>query len=183
MNHKIKFCCKKTIICLFLLLIFSSCVTTRWTNDITLSIFGKKIKLESIVFDYSTGGGLFDWDVYSITIYKITEKDNDYIKIHFDNIKRLYPIRPDFRNNWNVLNWKGTPMEDEDKELFYRHCLAFIPVNYIEIFGYFDNAISGKNNYYCGFYKIFEDGSFVPSLDFFVYIPDERILIMIENLY
>ena len=179
------FIIKKALIyvCPCVLLFYSSCVTTRWTNDMTSSIFGKKIKLESIIHKYKhEAGGLFQWDVYSITIYKITEKDNDYIKNQFDNIKNIYPIKPDFRHNWNVLYWKDTPMENEDKELFYRYCLTYL--SSIEIREYFDNAINEKNNYYCGFYKLSSlDSKFVPSLDFFVYIPDERVLIMIENMY
>jgi hypothetical protein len=68
----------------------------------------------------------------------LPEEYVNYIVLNFDKIKIEYPQKPDYRNKWESVGWKESPIT-EDEKIFYdfivgnEECYFFIMILFKEL--------------------------------------------------
>jgi hypothetical protein len=154
-----------------------------WTKKQTEAIFGERLYLREYIYDYNSERAPIIGDGYSFTVFKIPDKYYNDIIRKFSEIRKSYPQNNNFREEWMIEGWKETPIK-----IFEKDVLSFV-INSLPTdntkgkyyYDYFINRINEEGNYYCYFYYLNSWGR-ISDIDFYLFIPDEQIIIMINNL-
>jgi hypothetical protein len=153
-----------------------------WTKIQTNAIFGEGIYLKKYLYDYNSPRTLFLGDGYSFTVFELPNDYSEYINKNFDLIEKNYPMNNSFRNEWNIEPWKVTPINNYDDNAYINRFVIspfYDEKNHeYKIYKkYIEMILNEEGNYYCYFYS---EGR--RDIDFYVYVPKEKILIMINHL-
>jgi hypothetical protein len=180
---------KKTYSLLLVIFLCCSCVTINesWSEELTVRLFGHEFHLENIICKYDSERYI-NGDGYSIAVYEMPIELVNIIINTFDTIKETHPIKPDYRKEWTKEGWKETPYI-EDEERFYKFASRALGGKNIhkseEPLSYFKRLMNEKGNYYCYNYYLHDYtstdlGISVGNIDFYVFSPKEKILILIN---
>jgi hypothetical protein len=132
-------------------------------------------------------------DGYEIDVFQISEESIYNIKSKFEEIREIYPVKSGYfeEDNYDIIPWGNTPINDELKDLIYTKCFPSTSSNEslkkqrnanIAV-TYFNKYINKENCFYCGFYKLswwstLEKPS-AENIYFYIFDPEDRILITI----
>jgi hypothetical protein len=170
---------KKIFFAIIILSLFS-CRTTVWTKKQTNAIFGESLHLKKYLYDYNSQRSLLG-DGYSLTVFELPNNYSEYINENFNLIEKNYPTNSNFRCEWNIEPWKTTPINNYGDAAYINQ---FVISQFhdeknreYKIYKkYIETALNEEGNYYCYFYSESRG-----NIDFYVYVPKEKILIMINH--
>jgi hypothetical protein len=155
-----------------------------WTKKQTEAIFGEKLYLKKYIYDYNSERAPIINDGYSFTVFKIPDNYYNNIIGKFPEIRKYYPQNKNFREKWMIEGWKETPIKDFENNVF-KFVINSLPVDNEKgkyYYEYFIKKIKEEGNYYCYFYYINNDRDWISDIDFYLFIPDDQIIIMINHL-
>ena len=176
---------KRQFILLIPVLLLSSCSSYKWTEKTTERLFGKSIYLKKTYAKYSSDG-IFDinlnGDGYYIDVFSLPEKYVNYIINNLEKIKSEYP-KFEYIKGRESIYWKETPMEENEKIIHEKiigneNCFFNESPSFQKAIKYYKESIIMEGNYYS---YLFQIDKYSYDIDFYVFNPKDRILIVIYN--
>lgn len=160
-------------------------------NDLRLThtATGNAFLLGDPKLDYETDRS-FHGDGYSIGVYRLSASTATEFEGPPDELFEDGPGRPWFRKDWQRLEWRRTPVRDEDQPLLRFALRHPLEQNNLEGEGPDDaearrmlrDLAQKKGAYYGGLYNLHgESKGSVGDLDFFLIHPAERIFIVVNH--
>jgi hypothetical protein len=128
----------------------------------------------------------FNGDGYSMTVFELDETIANKFTNPTSDFFTDYPIKDNDRKDWLAVQWKKSPINDNEK-LFLDFAFGeFIPKDKIEAkqlqdqFDYIDKIMHSKECYYAYNYKMHGE-EIVGDIDFFIIVPKDKKLIIINH--
>lgn len=121
--------------------------------------------------EFSSGGEGFYFCIY--------ELDNATLELLTKNINQQKSIvKPEYREDWNALEWSKTPIKNEDINLF-NYCFEYSKSEKFKKNVLEKISPNDSQNYYCGFYK--DDKKEPYYCDLFIFVPKEKKIYFISQ--
>lgn len=166
------------------------CACTQQEKELSLKItkklFGIPIDLGQMVYQYQSERSP-NGDGYSMYVYNIPIKYNDSLKSKIHAITNTHPKKPQYREHWNEKKWSLTPCKKSEQWFIdfsaKNDYLGNTSEELKQATKLFKALISRKGNYYSYFYTVhdFDGRKRVGDIDFFIYSPDIRKLLIINH--
>ena len=130
------------------------------------NIFDCSISFDDPIYEYYSERS-FNGDGYSFVVFELPSDIEARFKTFDQKLKEDYPIKPDYRKEWHIINWKQAPFSQE-----FQDQLNFSLSTYDadkEMKNHFQNIRSGLSeaeSYYSFFYNT--PSTYIGDIDFFM---------------
>lgn len=167
--EKLKLRKSKFLLLLGLCVLFGCSSPQSMSSKFYEEYLGVNILPDKKVFFYKEESAQDEGFSYEIVKYKI---DGKLV------LKKNYPIKDEYKQKWNVSEWKETPViNDTDFDIIFRYSLENkeikAKINNVK------NILYNKGNYYCYYYK--KSSDYVEAISLYV-IDDKTKTLHIFNI-
>jgi hypothetical protein len=128
----------------------------------------------------------FNGDGYSIWVYELDEKTASTFTMPNNEFFKFYPKKSDSRQDWGTRTWQRTPLQPEEDKFRSFALSDFLPEDkdkakkLKETFAYLEKVLNEEGSYYAYNYYLHDEG-IVSNIDFYILIPKDRRLVVINS--